>query len=206
MAALVARPAPQERTNVLRFLAWAQSIDEDQRAQVAAMLARAYLAGRLCLRLSGGAKAAVFDRLEALMRDADACLAALVLDASSLVRRALAEALAGAPLAPRHFVIALANDEPCIGAIVLRQSPLLTEVELKKFAIEGDENIQIALAQRPCAPNCVVKPLVENGGRKVVLALLANSETRLSREVLCQIAGRFVDDREIRDALLGRDD
>ena len=199
-------PAMPERANVLRFLAWAQSVDDDQRAELARTLARAYLAGRLCSRLRDCANPGVFAHLDALIRDADLCLAALVQDPSTIVRRALAEALADAPLAPRYLVFALANDEPQIGAIVVRQSPLLTEADLAEFAIADDEDIQIAVAQRPRLPDGVAELLAESDRRRVAIALLINSETRLSQDAFRRIAEQFILDGEIRDALLARYD
>ena len=61
-----------------------------------------------------------------------------------MVRRALAEALAGAFEAPRAVVLALAADQSEVAAVVLGRSPLLTDAELVDFAAAGD-----AAAQAP---------------------------------------------------------
>lgn len=206
IAAPIDRSATQERMNVLSFLAWSRSLDYAQRAEVAHTLARAYLAGRLCSRLKEYAKPSAFARLDALLQDAGACLAVFVQDPSTAVRFALAEALAASSLAPRHIVIALANDEPQIGAIVVRQSPVLTEAELAELAIAGDEDIQIALAQRARLSRDVSDLLIESARPRVAIALLINSESCLSQAAFHRIANRFGHDREIRDALLARYD
>ena len=206
IAAPIDRPATQERTNVLSFLAWSRSLDCTQRAEVAHTLARAYLAGRLCSGLKEYAKPSALARLDALLQDAGACLAAFVHDPSTAVRFALAEALAAASLAPRHIVIALANDEPQIGAIVIRQSPLLTDAELAQLALAGDEDIQIALAQRARLSRDVSELLIESARPRVAIALLINSGSCLSQEAFHRIANRFAHHREIRDALLARYD
>ncbi len=204
--ALSARQAPQARWSVLQFLAWCQALDEEQRAQAAATLARAYLAGRLCAGLSGCEKLRGFERLETLMEDAEVCLAALAQEASFEVRRALAETLAAAPLAPRSIVIALAHDESCIGAAVVLQSPLLTVAELVELAATGDERIQIALAQRSDLPDCVAELLVESGRRAVVAALLGNCAASLTKSALRKIADQFIGDGDMRQRLLLRFD
>ena len=206
IAAPIDPPAIQERMNVLSFLAWSRSLDCTQRAEVAHKLARAYLAGRLCFQLKEYAKPSAFARLDALLQDAGACLAAFVQDPSTAVRFALAEALAATSLAPRHIVIALANDEPPIGATVVRQSPLLTDAELAELALAGDEDIQIALAQRTNLSRDISDLLIESARPRVAIALLVNSESCLSQAAFHRIANRFGDDREIRDALLARYD
>ena len=94
---------------VRRFLLWARSASPGARAEAISALARSYL----------------YSDLDAQdLRDAETALTAMLDDPSPLVRRALAEALANAPDAPRHVVVALANDQPDIAACVLARSPL----------------------------------------------------------------------------------
>jgi uncharacterized protein (DUF2336 family) len=140
------------------------------------------------------------------MRDADLCLAALVLDPSIVVRRALAEAVAVTPLAPRHIILALINDDSYVSETVVRQSPLLTDAELGKLAMDGDELIHTALARRPGLPASVAEFLVESGQRQVIIALLANTQIRLSQDVFRRIAELSIEDCEVREALLTRHD
>ena len=70
-------------------------------------------------------------------------------DASPLVRRALAEALAGAAEAPHHLVSALVNDQADIAALVLARSPRLSDAELIDAAALGEAPAQCAIAARP---------------------------------------------------------
>ena len=81
---------------IRQFLLWARTAPPGQRAEAVGALARAYLYSEL----------SPDDRWEA-----ETAMTALLDDPSPLVRRALAEAFANAPEAPRHLVVALANDQ-----------------------------------------------------------------------------------------------
>jgi uncharacterized protein (DUF2336 family) len=195
----------RDSTQIAEFLARSQSMDAELRAAVAGKLAQAYLLGRSCARLKS-TKRSMLARLETLTLDVEACLAALVQDASRLVRRALSEVFAGAALAPRYIVLALANDEPDIAHIVIRQSPILTDAELLEFATDGDETTLCVIAQRSHVSDVVAASLLESGMRSVCIALLSNSEANIASYILRRIADKFADDGVIRDALLARSD
>src|SRR6202046_1368989 len=125
--------APDRPTIVRRFLNWAQRADAEGRAEAASALARAYLYS---------------DLGPALRREAAIGLTSLLDDHSALVRRALAEALAGASDAPHHIVLALACDQSEVSSVVLARSPILTDAELVDCAAIGDVRAQIALTRR----------------------------------------------------------
>ena len=174
---------------VRRFLAWAQSADEEARAHGASALARAYL----------------YSNLTAPVR-AEAALAmtALLDDGSAMVRRALAAAVCTASDAPRTLILALAADEPEVAAAVLQRSPVLTDADLVDCARTGDVIAQTALARRPNLPPGATAALAEIGQRDAVLALIGNLEIDLPVEVLDRIITRFNDDASVREALLDR--
>ena len=136
--------------------------------------------------------------------DATAAMIALLDDPSVEVRRALAEAVAGACDAPRHLVVALANDEPKVAAPVLARSPLLTDAELVDCAATGDCVVQCAIARRPGLSAGPAAALAEVGGREAARALLANATARLTPGTLRRLFARFGHDAEIREALLAR--
>src|SRR5476649_837544 len=120
---------PSDQPNIVRrFLSWAQRADAGGRAEAASALARAYLYSDL------GA---------ALRREAAIGMTSLLDDHSALVRRALAEALAGASDAPHHIVLALASDQSEVSSVVLARSPVLTDAELVDCAAIGDVHAQI---------------------------------------------------------------
>ncbi|MGA8653857.1 MAG: DUF2336 domain-containing protein, partial [Xanthobacteraceae bacterium] len=129
-------PAPLfARSDIVRrFLAWAQRANEDERAEAASALARAYLYSDLTPSLRNEAALAMTAQLD---------------DPSALVRRALAEALSGASEAPRHLILALAGDEPDVAAPVLQRSPVLTDADLVDCAAVAGVIAQSALARRP---------------------------------------------------------
>jgi len=181
-----ARPA---QTIVRRFLVWAQAADAGERADAASALARAY-------RYS--------DFPAELRRKAVIGLTALVDDKSILVRRALAEALASAPDAPRHIVLALAFDQPDIAAIMVARSPMLNDADLVDCAAIGDDLVQVALARRPALGIGAAAALAEIGSREAVIALLENRQAPLTVGAMRRIAERFGDDGETREALLAR--
>ncbi len=174
---------------VRRFLAWRQRADAEERAEAASALARAYL----------------YSDLPADERaEAELGLATVLDDPSALVRRALAEALAGAFDAPRPVVLALAADQSDVAAVVLGRSPLLTEAELVDFAASGDAAAQSAIARRPRLPAGIAAALAEVGRREAAIALADNLDADVGPSALWRLFERFGDDAEVRDALGSR--
>lgn len=196
-------PAPEE-SDMGRFLAWTQQAEPDERARAASALARAYLRSHLPGPLRRGAESGRMGALDDLRRDAEVCLTAMVEDRSPLVRRALAEALAGARDAPRHILTLLAADQPEIAAIVLTRSPVLSDAELVECAIIGGEPLQVALARRRRVNADIAAALAETDRREVVLALAENPGAHLRPVVAHHIAERFGEDGEVCNALLAR--
>lgn len=177
-----------EPTIVRRFLSWAQRADAEGRAEAASALARAYLYS---------------DLGPSLRREAATGLTSLLDDHSALVRRALAEALAGSSDAPHHIVLALACDQSEVSSVVLARSPILTDAELVDCAAIGDVYAQIALARRPRLSVGVAAALAEIGRREAVIALVGNLDADLGQSILFRILERFKD-AEVREALLMR--
>ena len=100
---------------VRQFLHWVRQAPAGERAEATSALARAYLYSDL----SSDDRAA-----------AEGAMIMLLDDPSSLVRGALAEALASDENAPRIVVHALASDQPDVALPVLMRSPLLLEDDL----------------------------------------------------------------------------
>jgi uncharacterized protein (DUF2336 family) len=180
---------PPEPTIVRRLLAWAQRAEPGERAEAASALARAY-------RYS--------DLPEDLRREAAIGLTVMLDDSSTLVRRALAEAIASAHDAPHHIISALAADMPEIATIVVAVSPVLSDAELVDCAAIGDGSVQTAIARRPYLGAGVAAAVAEIGRRQAVIALVENDDARLTPVVLRRIVERFGEDGEAREALLSR--
>lgn len=176
---------------VRRFLLWARTAPAEARAQGAAALAGAYLRSAMSLA----------DR-----REAETALIALVEDPSPLVRRALAEELAAAPQAPRNLVLGLIAEQSDIAALLLAQSPVLTEADLVDAAAIGDDLAQRAIAQRAWLSPGICAALAEVGCEEALVALLANPTAEIPDFSLERIFEREGEAGAVREAMLARDD
>jgi uncharacterized protein (DUF2336 family) len=174
---------------IRRFLQWAKTAAPGQRAEGASALARAFLYADL-----GPAE----------RNDAENALTALLDDPSPLVRRALAEAFAGASQAPHHILLALADDQSDISAIVLGRSLALSDSELIDCAAIGDAIAQSAIALRPRLSAPVAAALAEIGAREALISLAVNPGAELPEFSMRRMIERFGSDGELREALLSR--
>lgn len=176
---------------VQRFILWSRTAVPGQRAEAASALARAYLYSPLSADESWQAETA---------------LTALLDDGSPLVRRTLAEAFARAVDAPRHLVVALANDGPEIALPVIRHSPVLTAADLVDLAALGEARVQAAIAGRPRLPVEVSAALAEVASPEALLALALNEGAAIAEMSLARIVERHGADGALREALLARPD
>ncbi len=172
-----------------RFLAWAARAYPHERAAAVNALARAYLHSPL----PTSARA-----------DAEVALTRMLDDPEVMVRRALAEAFAGAHDAPRQIVLALAADVSEVARVVLAQSPLLGVVDLVDCAGYGDAIAQRAIALRARVPAPVAAALAEVGERGAALALIGNLGAELGKPALWRLFERFQNDAEVRERLIER--
>jgi uncharacterized protein (DUF2336 family) len=174
---------------VRQFLQWSQKAVPSQRAEAARALAQTYLYA---------------DLDEGQRREADIALTGLLDDPSPLVRRALAEAFASALDAPHHIVLALADDQSDIAAIVLARSPVLGDAELIDCAAVGDAFAQSSIALRPGLSAPVAAALAEVGAREALISLAVNAGADLPEFSMRRMVERFGEDGEMREALLAR--
>ena len=145
--------------------------------------------------------------MESGVQDAvEAALTLLLDDPAAEVRQALAEVLGPSPAAPHHIIISLAVDLPEIAAIVLAQSPLLSDAELVDIAAAGTPLLQAAIAERQTVSSAVAAALAEVGERNALLTLLGNPGAAIARISFRRIAERFADDTDMRDLMLMRID
>jgi len=168
------------------FVAWAHKANDEERADAASALARAYLHSGL----------APENRDEVAI-----AMTALLDDRSVAVRRALAEALAAARDAPRPIAVALANDASEVAAPLLARSPALTDAELVDCAAVGDAVAQCAIARRRGLGAGPAAALAEIGERDAALALIENPAAELADGALRRIVERFGDDADVRQAI-----
>lgn len=172
------------------FKHWARTASADNRAAGIAALARAYLSSRL-----GSDRA-----------DAERILTEFLDDPSPVVRMALAETLSGSPDAPHHLVLALADDQAEIAAVVLARSPVLTDAELIDCAAVSPPVVQAAIAARGSLTAPVAAAIAEIGAPGALVALASNAAIVLSPATLKRMLERHGSCAELREALLGRRD
>lgn len=176
---------------IRQFLLSTQHASSERRAEAAAALARAYLHGHL------GPDAAW---------EAKTTLLALLDDPSALVRRALAEACAASPQAPRPLIVALASDEADIACLVLARSSVLMDADLVDCAAIGCERARSAIAGRAGLSKPVAAALAEVAGPAALAVLARNAHAAIGRAAFLRMIERHGDDADLREALLARGD
>ncbi len=173
------------------FLHWVRTAPASERAEATSALARAFLYSDLSP-----------DDLAA----AEGAMLMLLDDASPLVRRALADALAASPSAPPAIVMALAADQPQIAAPVYALSPLFVDADLVDAVANGAAAVQAAIASRAALPRSVAAALAEVGTAESCLTMVENLNAEIAPVSIDRIVERFGHLAAIREALLARDD
>jgi uncharacterized protein (DUF2336 family) len=176
---------------VRHFLQWVRTASAAARADATGALARAYLYSDLSPDDRGAAEGALIMLLD---------------DPSPLVRRAMAEGLAGSVDAPASVVLALAGDQPDIAAPVLTRSPLLLDADLVDFVGAGDPAVQVAIAARAALPCAVAAAIAEVGCAESCLVLIENADALIAPFSLDRIIERHGRLGAMREALLARED
>jgi uncharacterized protein (DUF2336 family) len=176
---------------VRHFLQWVRTAPAGERAEATSALARAFLYSDLSPDDRGAAEGAMLMLLD---------------DASPLVRRALADALAASPDAPPAIVFALAADQPNIAAPVLALSPLFVDADLVDAVATGGPAVQAAIASRAELPRSVGAAIAEVGTAESCLILVENTDAALAPLSADRIVERFGHLAVIREALLARHD
>jgi uncharacterized protein (DUF2336 family) len=176
---------------VRRFLQWVRTAPAGERAEATGALARAYLYSELTVDDRAAAEGAMLMLLD---------------DASPLVRRALADALAASPDAPPTVIHALAADQPQIAAPILALSPLFVDADLVDAVATGSPSVQGAIASRAALQRSVAGAIAEVGTAEACLTLLENQEADVTQFSIKRIAERYGHLAAIRESLLARDD
>ncbi|WP_417672333.1 DUF2336 domain-containing protein [Roseibium sp.] len=169
------------------FLSWVETAPDGPRAEAAGALARAWL----------------YSDLDAeTRRDAAAALTLLLEDPCEDVRMALAENLARSEEAPRHLILALAQEQGEAAPVVYAHSPLFSDVELIDGLGHPDPAVHEVIARRNGLSAAVAAAIAEVADRSACQALLANRSARLVPGTLRRLAERFADEGMIREQLL----
>jgi uncharacterized protein (DUF2336 family) len=176
---------------VRQFLHWVRTAPAGERAEATGALARAYLHADLSREDQAAAEGAMIMLLD---------------DPSPLVRRALAEALAGSADAPHAVIHALASDQPDIAALVLARSPLLIDAELVDVIASGHCDLQTAVASRAPLQSAVAAAIAEAGSVEACLVALENPHAAFPPASFDRLVTRFGRIGAVREAMFARVD
>lgn len=171
---------------VRRFLLWARTASASDRAAGVRALAEAFLHAPM---------------LEEDRREAEVAMLAMLDDPSVLVRRAMAEVLAGEK-APRAIILGLARDQADVAAFVLAASPVLTQADLIDAVALGDDLTQCAVAQRSDVSIALAAAIVEVGSDNAIVTLIENDHAEMAASTLQRAADRAAHAPTLREALL----
>jgi uncharacterized protein (DUF2336 family) len=175
---------------VRQFISWVRTAPPSERAEATRSLARAYIFSDL----SEDDRAA-----------AEGALLMLLDDPSPLVRQAMAEVFARAPMAPPAIVQALSTDQACVALPVLEHSPLLLDADLVDIVATGDSALQCAVARRLTVPASICAAIAEVGSAAAALELIENPYAELAPFSWDRIVERHGHLAAIREAMLSLD-
>lgn len=167
------------------------SPDSDQRGRAARIAAQAYLTHEG----SESEHAALY-----------ASLLGFLDDPSVRVRAALAYELLHSPKAPRPIMFALAQDAPIIARAVAQYSPVLLEADLLALLRSGDPQMRLTIINRANLTARLAEALVGCEDRAIDRAIAQRRDVPVSAGDLVTLAGRWVDDAEMRGLMLERED
>lgn len=176
---------------VERFIGWIDTAGDEEKAAATNALGRAFLISPMSE-----------DERDA----AEAAMTVLLDDPDVNIRLALADAFGHSDQAPRHIVLALADDEPIVSVPLLGKSPVLLECELNNFIKKGSAEQQFAIACRDYMALSTCTLIAEHGPQEVCLAMILNIGAHISTDAFNQIAERHGDNNDIRSCLLARED
>src|SRR4051812_13722198 len=176
---------------VRQFISWVRTAPPSERAEATRSLARAYIFSDL----SEDDRAA-----------AEGALLMLLDDPSPLVRQAMAEVFARAPMAPPAIVQALSTDQACVALPVLEHSPLLLDADLVDIVATGDSALQCAVARRLTVPASICAAIAEVGSAAAALELIENPYAELAPFSWDRIVERHGHLAAIRESMLVLDD
>jgi uncharacterized protein (DUF2336 family) len=176
---------------VRHFLHWVRTAPAGERAEATGALARSYLYSDLTEQDRAAAEGAMIMLLD---------------DPSPLVRRALAEALAGSADAPHAVIHALASDHADIATLVLARSPLLIDAELVNVIASGACDLQTAIASRAPLQSAVAAAIAEVGAPEACLVALENPHAAFAPASFDRLVTRFGRVGAILEAMFARAD
>lgn len=131
-------------------------------------------------------------------------LRVMALDATELVRRALAVTLKNSPVVPRDVAIRLAKDVESIALPILGASPVFTDEDLAEIVRLGGPVRQVVIAKRPRVSQTVTRAIVEYGVERAVEAACANDNADFAEQTLQKVIKRFEESERVLAAVAYR--
>ncbi|WP_187289047.1 DUF2336 domain-containing protein [Fulvimarina pelagi] len=170
---------------------WCEPAAPSQRAEWAELLARAHLDGFTP---------------EAERAEIDDILFGIAADPAVSVRRALAEAVAGAQNISPALIRQLARDADSVAASVIQSSPHMSEDELVEIYVAGRPKLREAVLGRAQLSESLTATIARFADAEDALRLLNHPDASLATETLRFIAETFGEEASIRGALVDRPD
>ncbi len=130
----------------------------------------------------------------------------LALDPVKLVRRALAEGLAGIANLHADILFSVISDDDDIGLPFLSATPALSHWHMLAVLRVGDEARQAAVALRPDISDEAVAYIIKNSPLAIALLLFENAAVELDDQDYHALYGRFGHAGDMVECLLARSD
>jgi uncharacterized protein (DUF2336 family) len=122
-------------------------------------------------------------------------------------RKGYAGQVADVPTLPRTVAVSLANDADAdVARLVLKLSPVLTDIDLAAIAVTQSQRHLVAIAERARLSEGLTDILVERGDRDVLHTVSANEGATFSDHGFDTLLQRGGSDTEITGALSRRAD
>lgn len=130
----------------------------------------------------------------------------LIHDVEMNVRKTLADRLASFPHAPAELVRTLANDEIEVAHNILRQTPVLHDLELIEIIQHRTYEHQLSIAMRDSVSEAVSDALVETGNVTVIKTLVENPRADISDNTMEYLVSESEHRKPLQQPLLERPD
>ncbi len=130
----------------------------------------------------------------------------IMLDTASMVRRALAVTLRNSPELPRPIARKLIADIDNIAVPVLKESPVLTDEDLRDVLASRAAAKVRAIALRPKVSGSIVNDVIRLGDNIAIANLAANDGAELSETTAQNILSLYHSDDLIKQAFIDRHD
>ncbi|AMJ59519.1 DUF2336 domain-containing protein [Bosea sp. PAMC 26642] len=122
-------------------------------------------------------------------------------------RKSYADQVAAVPSLPHEVATTLASDADAdVARLVLKLSPVLTDIDLAAIAVSQSQRHLVAIAERVQLSESLTEILVERGDNNVLQTVSSNEGALFSDTGFDRLLQRGGDDAAVASALAGRSD